>query len=58
MDRVTPRLRARGEGEMVEQSMVSEMGPVLLSGFGAKEEELCVVTVEFEKVLGPPCFLL
>ena len=28
--RITPRLHARGEGEMVELSMVSEMGPVLL----------------------------
>lgn len=28
--RITPRLRARGEGVMVEASMVSEMGPVLL----------------------------
>ena len=28
--RMTPRLRARGEGVMVEVPMVSEMGPVLL----------------------------
>ena len=26
------------------------------SGFGANEEELCFVTVEFEEVLGQPCF--
>ena len=25
------------------------------SGFGANEEELCFVTVEFEEVLGQPC---
>ena len=28
--RITPRLRARGEGVLVEVSMVSEMGPVFL----------------------------
>ena len=28
---ITPRLRARGEGVTVEVSMVSEMGPVLLT---------------------------
>ena len=27
--RITPRLRARGDGEMIELSMLSEMGPVL-----------------------------
>ena len=54
---VTPRLRARGEGVMVEGSMVSEMGPVFFeSGFGAYEEELCFVAVEFEGIEGQPCF--
>ena len=28
--RITPRLRARGEGVMIEESMVSETGTVLL----------------------------
>ena len=28
--RMTPRLRTRGEGVMVDVSMLSEMGPVLL----------------------------
>ena len=28
--RITPRLRAMGEEEMIELSMVSKMGPVLL----------------------------
>ena len=28
--RITQRLRARGEGEMIELSMVSEKGPIFL----------------------------
>ena len=54
--RITPRLRVRGEGVMVEVPMVSEIGPVFFpeGGFGAYEEELCFVAVELEEVVGQP----
>ena len=57
LSRTTPRLLTWGEGETEELSMErGETGLLGECGFGANEDYLGFVTVEFEKVGGEPGF--
>lgn len=54
---ITPRLRAWGEGETEMPSILEcEVVGFGEGRFGADEEELCFVAVEFERVLLHPGF--